>query len=204
MKTKSKWGFITGRFQVFHNGHLEYALQAKSEVDFLIVGICNPDAKTTRFNPADGLRHQPEHNPFTYWERLMMIKGALIDVGLRDSEFGIVPCPINAPELIASYIPTGTLHLTRVYDDWGYEKIRILKNQGYESKILYENLSAGKTRRTRLPIGGIGPEQVLMIEVGKNVRHRILSGDDWRNYVPIGTARVIDDLSLITKLREVA
>ena len=81
----------------FHNGHLEYALQAKSEVDFLIVGVCNPDAKssnkTTRANPADNnglhfrFRHQPARNPFTYYERLVMIETALADIGLKSDEF---------------------------------------------------------------------------------------------------------------------
>ena len=204
MKTKPKQGFITGRFQVFHNGHLEYALQAKSEVDFLIVGVCNPDAKTTRANPADNFRHQPARNPFTYYERLVMIETALADIGLKSDEFAIVPCPINVPELIASYIPTGTLHLTRVCDDWGYEKIRILEKQGYASKILYENISAGKSRKTRLPIGGIGPERFIMIEGGKSVRDRMMAGDNWRSYVPAGTARAIDELGLIAKLKKAA
>ncbi len=207
MKLKTDRGFISGRFQIFHNGHLEYALQAKAEVDFLIVGICNPDAGNDHHDAplptGPEHRRRPDHNPFTYWERLLMIKGALLGVGLRDSEFEIVPCPIDTPRLIASYVPTGTLHLTRLYDKWGHKKIRILEEQGYRSKILYEDISVGKTHTTRLPIGGVGPEQALPVEEGKNVRRRLLEDDNWRDYVPAGSVRIIDELDLGAKLSKV-
>ena len=194
-----KLGFITGRFQLFHNGHLEYALQAKEKVDFLIVGICNPDINTARSNPADPFRHQPEHNPFTYWERLLMIKRSLLQAGLEDAEFETAPCPINKPELISNYIPRQALHFTRIYDQWGYEKMRNLEEAGYKNVILYEAPSADKTRTTQLAIGG-GPKQAFAIEEGKNVRRRIVENNQWRKFVPQGTAQVIEELGLISRL----
>ena len=194
-----KLGFITGRFQLFHNGHLEYALQAKEKVGLLIVGICNPDINTTRHNPADAFRHRPEHNPFTYWERSLMVKRSLLQAGLKDSEFETVPCPINKPELIASYIPRQAVHFTRIYDQWGYEKIRTLEEVGYKSIILYEAPSADKTRTVRLAIGG-GPKQIFAIEEGKDVRRRIVENNQWRQFVPQGTAQVVEELDLISRL----
>ena len=195
-------GFITGRFQIFHNGHLEYALQAKERVDFLIVGICNPDANTIRQNQADTFRHKLEHNPFTYWERLLMIQRSLLKVGLKQSEFEIVPCPINKPKLIANYIPLEALHLTRVYDQWGHEKIRILRELGYENLILYEAPSPDKKRTVELSINGLSPKQPLLIEEGKDVRQRLLENNNWQTFVPGGTAQIIDELDLATKLRK--
>lgn len=41
-----RYGMIHGRFQPFHNGHLEYALAALSRCSHLIVGITNPDPST--------------------------------------------------------------------------------------------------------------------------------------------------------------
>ena len=148
--TNNPLGFITGRFQIFHNGHLEYALQASQLVDTLLIGICNPDAGAILPNQADNFRHLPKHNPFTYWERLLMIKKSLLTIGLKQSQFEIVPCPINRPELISSYIPAKILHLTRVYDQWGYQKIQILKSLGYESHLLYESASPNKKRTVEL------------------------------------------------------
>jgi nicotinamide mononucleotide adenylyltransferase len=37
--TKRTIGVVHGRFQPFHNGHLEYVLSAKQKCDFLYVGI---------------------------------------------------------------------------------------------------------------------------------------------------------------------
>ena len=36
-------GFIHGRFQLFHNDHLRYALLAKEQCKKLIVGITSPE-----------------------------------------------------------------------------------------------------------------------------------------------------------------
>ena len=197
--TNSPIGFITGRFQIFHNGHLEYALQAVQLVDTLLIGVCNPDDGTIFPNQADSFRHLPEHNPFTYWERLLMIKESLLHIGLKQSQFEIVPCPINKPELISSYIPPKIPHLTRVYDEWGYQKIRTLQKLGYESHLLYKDSSPNKKRTAELVIGG--SKVSLMIEAGKDVRQRLLTNNDWQTFVPQGTAQIIKQLNLIAKLR---
>lgn len=64
---------IIGRFQPFHNGHLELVLKAlEGNTDKLIIFIGS--AQESRTN----------RNPFTYFERSVMIRGALqdIDIGL--------------------------------------------------------------------------------------------------------------------------
>ena len=195
-----KVGFITGRFQLFHNGHLEYALQAKAEVDFLIIGICNPDIENLRRNPTNAFRHLPTHNPFNYWERFLMIERTLFHLGLSCSEFAIVPCPINEPRLIANYIPTVAKHFTRIYDRWGEEKVRILLELGYENQTLYKTLSGNKKRSSSLPIAGFGARGQLLIEEGQDVRRRLLQDNDWQIFVPQGTAEVAEELNLVAKL----
>ena len=64
---------VHGRFQPFHNEHLEYALAAKQECDFLWVGITQFDVSPDDANPLARHRQRPENNPFTYFERIMMI-----------------------------------------------------------------------------------------------------------------------------------
>ena len=36
-------GVVCGRFQIFHNEHLQYVMAAKEQCEHLIVGITSPD-----------------------------------------------------------------------------------------------------------------------------------------------------------------
>src|SRR4030042_5015193 len=96
---------VHGRFQPFHLGHLKYALAAKKKCDLLIVGITNSDPSLTKYDKANPYRSLSISNPFTYFERLSMIKEALIEGGVKRSKFEIVPFPINKPKLLKYYIP---------------------------------------------------------------------------------------------------
>ena len=131
-----------------------------------------------------------------------MIQRSLLNIGLKQSEFEIVPCPINKPKLIANYIPLEALHLTRVYDQWGHEKIQILQELGYKNLILYEAPSPDKKRTVELSINGLSPKQTLLIEEGKDVRQRLLENNSWQTFVPGGTAQIIEELDLAIKLRK--
>ena len=100
MIKKNKIGVIHGRFQGLHKGHMEYLLEGKRRCDFLYIGITNPDPGLTKDNSADLKRSKPEENPFTYYERMNMIRDAMLEAGVSRQEFEIVPFPINFPELI--------------------------------------------------------------------------------------------------------
>jgi cytidyltransferase-like protein len=197
-----KTGIIHGRFQIFHNGHLEYALQAKAECEYLIVGITNPDINLTKDDEVHPDRSKAGNNPFTYYERLLMIREALLGVGMSRTNFEIVPFPINYPELLGNYMPSDATHFTRVYEDWNRKKIQLLEDQGYKVKVLHEDIPENKTHTMELPIGGLGKKGTVLIEEGRNVRRRMLENDDWESYVPAGTAKVIKDLNLIERLRK--
>ena len=69
---------IHGRFQPFHLGHLEYLKGAAAHSDEVWVGITNPDPTRVKPEPADPLRHLPESNPYTYADRLLMVKAAVL------------------------------------------------------------------------------------------------------------------------------
>ena len=88
---------IHGRFQPFHNGHLEYMRGAADRSDELWVGITNPDPARIRPEASDPARHLPESNPYTYDERLLMVKAAAGDLGLDAASVHVIPFPVNEP-----------------------------------------------------------------------------------------------------------
>src|SRR5204863_350124 len=86
---------VTG-FGLFDDGHLEYLRGAAAQSDEVFVGITNPDPQRIKEEPSDPLRHLPESNPFTYVERLLMVKAVAVDEGIRAH---VIPFPVNEPEL---------------------------------------------------------------------------------------------------------
>ena len=165
---------IHGRFQPFHNGHLEYLRGAAARSDHVFVGITNPDPRRVREEPSDPLRHLPESNPFTYTERLLMLEAVAEDEGVRVS---VIPFPVNEPELWRAYVPEGVTQYLRLFSEWGGTKLERMRDAGYEVVILDE-----------------GVEKEIS---GRDVREAISEGGDWEGLVPPGVARVIRSLQRI-------
>jgi cytidyltransferase-like protein len=159
---------IHGRFQPFHNGHLEYLRGAAARCDELFVGITNPDPGRVKEEPSDPLRHLPESNPFTYVERLLMVTAVAEDEGIRAH---VIPFPVNEPELWPAYVPPGVTQYLRLFSDWGGTKLERFRAAGYEVVVLDE-----------------GTEKELS---GADVRAAMRGGGDWEPLVPPGVARVI-------------
>lgn len=157
-------GFIHGRFQIFHNDHLVYALAAKELCETLIIGITSPDPSVSPEEKIDPHRSQESSNPCTFYERLEMIKGTLIDNGLTINEFNIVPMPIGCPELIKYYVPDYAISYFTIYDNWGYEKLKRITSLGYKTHVLWDNRPKG--------ISGI------------QIRKAIVSEQEWEHLVP--------------------
>ena len=76
-------GVIHGRFQILHNDHLTYLLAGKQRCHHLVIGITNPDPVHTSEESADPDRGRPDANPLTYYERLVMIRAALVEAGVE-------------------------------------------------------------------------------------------------------------------------
>ncbi|PKK85489.1 MAG: nicotinamide-nucleotide adenylyltransferase [Thermoplasmata archaeon HGW-Thermoplasmata-1] len=82
---------LIGRFQPFHNGHLELVRKAASEYESVIIAIGSANLSHT------------QENPFTAGERYLMIQKALESVGIRN--FSIVPVPdINRYAVWVSHV----------------------------------------------------------------------------------------------------
>ncbi len=167
------WGCVHGRFQPFHRGHLEYALLAKERCRRLLIGITNPDPTWTTPETANAQRHTVKSNPFTYFERALMLRDSLLGEGLEAWEFVVAPFPIQNPELCRHYVPEGTVHFVRVYSGWEEEKVRRLKAQGFAVEVL-----------------GRGEEKAIS---GREVRCLIRAGLAWEHLVPTAAVPVIRD-----------
>jgi nicotinamide mononucleotide adenylyltransferase len=137
----------------------------------LIIGITAPDPAAVRKEGTSAHRHEPASNPFTYFERLLMIRDALLAEGLKPRGFAIVPFPIHEPGLVGHYVPEGTLHFIRVYSRWEEEKVRRLRHAGATVEIL----DPGAEKR----ISGV------------EVRRRLREGLPWENLVPRSTAEIV-------------
>src|SRR5262245_50206988 len=171
-------GMIHGRFQPFHNGHLEYMRGAAERSDERWVGITNPDPARILPEASDPARHLPEAKPYTYDARRPTVKAATSDVGLDPECVHVIPLPVDEPDLWAAYVPEGITQCLRLFSAWGGEKQERLLAAGYEVVILDEGL-----------------EKQLS---GADVRGAMRSGDEWESLVPPGVAQVLRDLDRVT------
>lgn len=163
-------GMVHGRFQPFHSGHLEYSLQAAGLCRELVVGITNPELSEVPEEPTSRHRHLPEANPYSYRERLLMVRAALGAAGIDLTRVAIVPFPIHDPSRWRHYVPPGATHFIRVFSDWEAEKAARLRAAGYA----VVELPAGAKRVS-----------------GTEVRRRLAIGADWRALVPPAVAELI-------------
>jgi cytidyltransferase-like protein len=169
---------VHGRFQPFHNGHLEYLRGAFERSDEVFVGITNPDPSRIKPEASDPLRHLPESNPWTYAERLLMVKAAARGAGLDLARVHVIPFPVNEPELWPAYVPPDVTQFIRLFSEWGGTKLERLREAGYEVVVLDE-----------------GTQKAIS---GADVREALRSGGDWESLVPAGVARVIRSLDRVT------
>ncbi|QJB57310.1 adenylyltransferase/cytidyltransferase family protein [Pseudodesulfovibrio sp. zrk46] len=131
-------GFIHGRFQVVHNDHLRYLLAGKSLCDHLIIGVTNPTPELTADEATDPQRSNSANNPLTYEEREEMIRDALIEAGVDEAAFEIIPFPINRPELLADIAPREAIYYLTIYDEWGREKKKRFEALGLTTHVMWE------------------------------------------------------------------
>ncbi|MHA1409070.1 MAG: nicotinamide-nucleotide adenylyltransferase [Candidatus Odinarchaeia archaeon] len=88
-------GFIIGRFQPVHKGHIKAILDTVRRVDLLIIGVGS--AQKSYF----------KNNPFTAGERIMMLKAALNENKIDPSKYLIIPIEdINDNRLWVQHVVT--------------------------------------------------------------------------------------------------
>ena len=90
----------------------------------------------------------------------------MIEAGVRQEEFDIVPFPINFPERIFNYAPRNAKYYMTIYDEWGEEKLKSLKEDlGLEVDVLW---------RVTLKEKGIS---------ASDIRKCIQEGKEWKQFV---------------------
>jgi len=175
---------VHGRFQPFHDEHLDYVRWAAATHpgDRLLIGITNADAAHTAESEADPERHRPRNNPFSYYERHRMIRETLesADVAAETRlEIDIVPFPINRPELWVAYAPPGAIHYVNVLEAWHEHKIERLREHG----------RTVRSKRGTRTISGTG------------IRAAMADGDVWADRVPGPVAAYIRERGLEDRVR---
>jgi nicotinamide-nucleotide adenylyltransferase len=164
------YGMIHGRFQPFHLEHLRYFRLAWKQSENVIVGITNPDPSTVVADELCSHRDLPDENPFTYTERLIMIRESLREEGYPLERVLVVPFPIHHPERWACYVPSGTVMFVVVYSPWEQRKVERLREAGLEVVVV-------DTLQKRI--------------TGQQVRSLIASGGGWEHLVPAAVARFL-------------
>ena len=177
-------GVIHGRFQPLHLGHMEYLLAGKNRCKFLWIGITNPDPSLTADNPTNPKRSLPGSNPFSFLERLIMVRESMVEAGISLDEFDIIPFPINYPERLKYYIPMNARFFVTIYDEWGRAKVEILRSMGVDIEIMWE-----RTMSDRLTSG-------------TEIRELIANGRRWQHLVPPAVNKVIINYNLEERIKK--
>lgn len=160
-------GMIHGRFHPFHNEHLRYFRWAWELCEHVIIGITNPDPSAIVTNATSAHRHRAQDNPFTYFERMMMIREGLQAEAYPLDRILFVPFPIHHPERWRHYVPEETTHFVTVYSPWEQQKADRLRAAGLQVSV---RDSLDKTIS------------------GQRIRELLATDGDWEPLVPRGVA----------------
>jgi nicotinamide mononucleotide adenylyltransferase len=163
---------------------MEYVVAALKRCDRLIIGVTNPDEGTLQHDDANPHRSMASNNPFTFFERLEMIRDSLLYIDIRRERFEIVPFPITLPGSVRAYIPADATVFFTIYDAWGKKKEEVIAGLGFKTCVLWER-----------------PEEAK-ITSGSEVRARIASGEEWIHLVPYPVYRYIVGYSLECRIRK--
>ena len=167
---------IHGRFQPFHNDHLDYLKKALARCQRLIVGITNADPFEIEEEAASSHRHLRESNPYTFFQRLHMVRAALMGEGVDPERVILVPFSVHHPEKWPYYLPPAPLvvQYVRIFSQWEQTKVDRLRENGFTVEILDEGAPKG--------ISGV------------DVRQAMADGEGWTKLVPKGVVQVIEEV----------
>ena len=117
-------GLYVGRFQPFHQGHLEAVQYILKEIDEVVIAI------------GSAQYSHNINNPFTAGERLVMIRRALKEAAVDDSRVWVVPVPdVHLHMLWVAALEGYTPHFDIVYSNEPLTR-RLFKEAGYKVKSI--------------------------------------------------------------------
>lgn len=161
---------FTGRFQPFHNQHLEVLSALSHEFDRIIIGITNPDLANLQEHSASSHRHTDVANPFSYEARVRIVRESITELSQGQViDFEIIPFDLTSPE--SWNVPVETVFAVRIFSPWEASKLSLFTDQGFET--------------LELPV----PNTKLS---ASDIRHSLLASDsDWKSLV---APRAIDTI----------
>jgi nicotinamide-nucleotide adenylyltransferase len=176
----------SGRFQPFHVGHLSVIEAILDQFNSeLIIGIVLFEPEVTGSDPLLERSH-PVNNPFSFWEIQQMIKNTISEEGLSAQHtISILPVPqldrwwsltkrmLPAQRTWVFPVDEGTPHRT--------VDVSVFEKHGEECVFVP------------------APSRVATATA---IRHRLAVGENWRTVVPLGTARVLEELDGEKRLRD--
>lgn len=165
---------FVGRFQPFHNGHLEVLQLLAAESGPLIIGITNPDSRELNHPATNPHRHLAHANPFSYFERAQMI-AKLLDMLQLENTITIVPFPLEKKNVWSEYIPLSAVQVVRIFADWENEKAQRLSSGGYQIRKLEGDVIARVS--------------------GTDIRKAMCEESPWQQWVPEPIANYCDNLT---------
>lgn len=145
-------GLYVGRFQPFHQGHLEAVRYVLKEIDEVVIAI------------GSAQYSHNINNPFTAGERLVMIRRALKEAAVDDSRVWVVPVPdVHLHMLWVAALEGYTPHFDIVYSneplsrrlfmEAGYKvkSIRFFERKNYNSTLVREKMLKDDSWTTLVP-----------------------------------------------------
>ncbi|MCX6417567.1 MAG: adenylyltransferase/cytidyltransferase family protein [Actinobacteria bacterium] len=122
---------FTGRFQPFHNQHLEVLSALSHKFDRIIIAITNPDIENLFEHAASQHRHTDAANPFSYESRVQIIEDSISELtDLNHVEIEIIPFDLTQPSSWA--VPAETVFALRIFSSWEASKLDLFTGQGFE------------------------------------------------------------------------
>jgi hypothetical protein len=111
-----------------------------------------------------------------------MISACIIEAGIDSTEFAVTPFPIETPDQLWNYAPLGAVCYLTINDEWGDEKARRLRQQGFKVHVLW------RTKTKELS--------------GTELRAAIRHGEHtWESSVPPATVRFLGASGALERIR---
>jgi len=101
-----------------------------------------------------------------------MVRGVLLEAGLSETDFSIVPFPINLPDLYRYYLPIEAVFYLTIYDEWGQRKLGLFKALGLRTEVLWSRPSEEKGLKA------------------SEIRQKMINREPWEHLVP-GTTQIL-------------
>jgi nicotinamide mononucleotide adenylyltransferase len=152
----------------------------------IVVGIItNPPyrghARRTKLQREADIRNDSSRNPFTFWERCLMIRRT-IEVEMPDSEIHILPFPRPDLfwEIVKGFLPPERTWVVPFTDTFDEEKVRFYDEMGEHVLRVRQKVRVHAT----------------------DIRTRILDGEEWTSMIPGPALEVLESIDGISRLRK--